>query len=144
MRLVADANILNLLGLARRGGNLTMGEEPVADVCQLHKARVVFLASDAGDTICRRAARMADTGNAPLVTLPWSKAEIGFHLGRSACALLAVTDQGLASAVITRLAQSDERLKELAESMSEKTARQKVRRDQKKKLQAKQGSAKRN
>ena len=54
-----------------------MGEEPVGDVCQLHKARVVFLASDAGDTISRRAARMAETGNAPLVTLPWTKEEVG-------------------------------------------------------------------
>ncbi len=142
--MVADANTLNLLGLARRGGNLAMGEEPVADACQMHKARVVFLANDAGETICRRAGRMAETGNAPLVTLPWSKAEIGFHLGRSSCALLAVLDQGLASAIISRLAQSDESLNQLAQTMSEKTARQKERRDQKKKLQARQGPAKRN
>lgn len=141
---MTDNNTLNLLGLARRGGNLAIGEEPVSDVCQQHKARVVFLAGDAGDTICRRAARMAETGNAPLVTLPWNKEELGFALGRSTCALLALTDQGLASAVITRLAQSDENLKELAEAMSEKTQRQKVRRDQKKKMQAKQGPAKRN
>lgn len=133
---MTDRNTLNLLGLARRGGNLALGEEPVSDVCQQHKARVVFLASDAGDTICRRAARMAESGNAPLVTLPWTKAEVGSGLGRTACALLALTDQGLASAVLTRLAQEDESLKELAQAMSEKTARQKVRRDLKKKLRA--------
>ena len=133
---MADPNILNLLGLARRGGNLAMGEEPVGDACQQHKARVVFLANDAGDTICRRAERMAENGNAPLVTLPWGKEEIGFRLGRATCALLAVTDQGLASAVIGRLAQSDESLSDLAKSMSEKAARQKVRRDEKKKQRA--------
>ena len=133
---MTDRNTLNLLGLARRGGNLALGEEPVSDVCQQHKARVVFLASDAGDTICRRAGRMAEGGNAPLVTLPWTKAEVGSALGRTTCALLALTDQGLASAVLTRLAQEDESLKELAEAMSEKTARQKVRREQKKKLRA--------
>lgn len=141
---MTDRNTLNLLGLARRGGNLALGEEPVGDVCQQHKARVVFLSCDAGDTICRRAARMAEGGNAPLVTLPWSKEEVGSALGRKTCALLALTDQGLASAVLLRLAQDDESLKELAEAMSEKTARQKVRRDQKKKMQAKQGPAKRN
>ena len=133
---MTDANTLNLLGLARRGGNLAVGEEPVSDVCQQHKARVVFLASDAGDTICRRAGRMAEGGNAPLVVLPWSKAELGSALGRSTCALVAVTDQGLASAVLSRLAQSDESLKELAQAMSEKTQRQKVRRDLKKKQRA--------
>ena len=131
-----DQNTLNLLGLARRGGNLALGEEPVSDVCQQHKARVVFLAGDAGDTICRRAARMAEQGNAPLVTLPWTKAEVGSALGRASCALLALTDQGLASAVVARLARSDEGLKELAQAMSEKTARQKARREQKKKLRA--------
>lgn len=141
---MTDNNTLNLLGLARRGGNLALGEEPVGDACQQHKARVVFLACDAGDTICRRAGRLAESGNAPLVTLPWTKEELGFALGRKTCALLALTDQGLASAVVARLAQSDESLKELAEAMSEKTARQKVRRDQKKKLQAKQKPAKRN
>ncbi len=129
-------NTLNLLGLARRGGNLVMGEEPVSDVCQQHKARVVFLAKDAGDTICRRAARMAESGNAPLVTLPWSKAELGSALGRSTCALVALTDQGLASTVLTRLAQNDESLTELAHAMSEKTQRHKVRRDLKKKQRA--------
>jgi len=129
---VTDARILNLLGLARRGGNLAMGEEPVSDVCQQHKARVVFLAEDAGDTICRRAARMAESGNAPLVTLPWTKAEVGTQLGRASCALLALTDQGLASTVISRLAETDERLKELADAMNEKTTRQKLRREQKK------------
>lgn len=129
---MTDAKILNLLGLARRGGNLAMGEEPVSDACQNHKARVVFLATDAGDTICRRAERMAETGNAPLVMLPWTKAEVGFHLGRASCALLALTDQGLASTVIGRLAETDESLKELADTMNEKTARQKLRRNIKK------------
>ena len=133
---MTDNNTLNLLGLARRGGNLALGEEPVSDVCQQHKARVVFLASDAGDTICRRAGRMAENGNAPLVKLPWTKAEVGSALGRSTCALLALTDQGLASAVIGRLAQHDESLNELAKAMSEKTERHKVRRELKKKQRA--------
>ena len=129
---MSDARILSLLGLARRGGNLAMGEEPVSDVCQQHKARVVFLANDAGETICRRAERMAEQGNAPLVTLPWNKAEVGFQLGRATCALLALTDQGLAATVISRLSETDESLKELAEAMTEKTVRQKLRREKKK------------
>ena len=133
---MTDANTLNLLGLARRGGNLAMGEEPVSDVCQQHKARVVFLANDAGDTICRRAARMAENGNSPLVTLPWSKAELGSALGRSTCALIALTDQGLASTVLSRLAQNDESLTGLAQAMSEKTQRHKERRELKKKQRA--------
>lgn len=133
---MTDQSTLNLLGLARRGGNLVLGEEPVSEACAKHKARAVFLASDAGETICRRARRMAEGGNAPLVTLPWNKTEVGMAMGRATCALLALTDQGLTSAVIARLAGQDESLRDLAASMNEKTARQKVRREQKKKLRA--------
>ena len=128
--------ILSMIGLAKKAGLVEIGEEPVGDLCQQHKARVVFLANDAGDTICRRAARMAENGNAPLVTLPWNKAELGSALGRSTCAIAALSDQGLASAVLARLAQNDESLAGLAQSMSEKTQRQKVRRDLKKKQRA--------
>lgn len=123
---------LSLLGLARRGGNAVLGEEPVSDICARHKARAVFLAADAGDTIVRRARRMAEDGNAPLITLPASKAEVGFALGRGTCAVLAVTDQGLACAVVNALAQGDDSLRELAEQMTAKTQRQMFRRDKKK------------
>lgn len=123
---------LSLLGLARRGGNAALGEEPVSDACARHKARAVFLAADAGETIVRRAHRMTDEGNAPLITLPATKAEVGFALGRSTCAVLAVTDQGLACAVVNALAQEDGALKEIAEQMTAKTRRQMLRRDKKK------------
>lgn len=124
-------NTLSLLGLARRGGNLALGEEPVAEACRLKKARAVFLASDAGDTTARRGGRMAESAGLPLVVLPWTKAELGDQLGRASCALLALTDQGLASAVVSRLARRDESLRSLAETMEEKTQRR-SRRGQKK------------
>lgn len=120
-------NVLKLLGLARRGGNLAVGEEPVAEACAMKKARAVFLASDAGDTISRRALRMTETGGMPLVHTPWTKAEMGDCLGRASCALCALTDQGLAAAAITKLAQRDESLSELARSMTEKNERMKSR-----------------
>ena len=129
---MTDANTLNLLGLARRGGRLALGEEPVAEVCQSKKARVVFLAADAGDTTARRGTRMAESAGIPLVILPWSKSEIGAGLGRASCALLALTDQGLASAVVERLAREDESLRELADAMSAKTKRHMERREKKK------------
>lgn len=120
---MTDNGTLNLLGLARRGGNLAMGEEPVAEACRLGKAGAVLLAADAGDTTARRAAKAAESGGIPLIALPWSKAEIGFHLGRSVCAVLAVTDRGLTAAVIRRLAAQDESLCALAEKLEQKTAR---------------------
>lgn len=128
---MADS-ILGLLGLARRGGNLALGEAPAGEACRLKKARAVFLAADAGDTTARRGSRMAEGAGVPLVTLPWSRAELGAALGRASCALLALTDPGLAAAVVSRLAERDGSLRAAAEALTEGSGRRRSRPTQKK------------
>ena len=119
--------VLGLLGLALRSGNLAVGEDPVAAACQSGRAKVVLLASDAAGNTADRAARLAGE-RAPLVVLPRDKGQVGFALGRSSCAVLAVTDLGLAAALLNRLAQQDERLRELAGNMENRAGRRKGRR----------------
>ena len=99
--------VLSVLGLARRGGNLAMGEEPAAEACRTGRARVVLLAADAADNTVRRARRLAGE-KVPLVQLPQDKGQVGFALGRASCAVLAVTDPGLAALVLAKLAAEDE------------------------------------
>ena len=120
---MTDDRTLSLLGLARRGGNLALGEEPVAEACALGKAKLVLIACDAGSTTARRGARMAEGAGTPAVTLPWGKAELGRQLGRASCALLAVTDRGLACAVVKRLAGDDPVLRSLAERLTGRAQR---------------------
>lgn len=119
---------LNLLGLARRGGNLAMGEEPVAEACKLKKASVVFLASDAGETTARRGKNMAESANVPFAVIPCTKAELGFALGRATCALIAVTDRGLARAVLQKLAAADEAFWAMADQLADRAERRKQKR----------------
>jgi len=116
-------NTLNLLGLARRGGNLAMGEEPVAEACKLKKAQLVFLANDAGETIARRGRGMAESAGVPCAVIPCTKAELGFALGRATCALIAVTDRGLARAVLQKLAAADEGFRPMAEQLADRKER---------------------
>ena len=99
--------ILSLLGLALRGGNLVVGEEPVEAVARARDARVLLMASDAAANTHRRCARFAEMGQCLFLTLPCTKAELGQNLGRSSVALVAVTDVGLANAVVQRLAELD-------------------------------------
>lgn len=121
---MTDERVLNTIGLARRGGNLAVGEEPVAEVCKGRKARAVFLAADAADNTVRRATRLAESANAPLVTLPFDKGRLGFALGRGSCALLAVTDAGLAALILSGLAAGDpERYGDAAARLTEKAGR---------------------
>lgn len=100
-------NFLSSLSLARRGGMLEVGDEPVAAIARAHHARVIFVAEDAADNTKRRANHLADTGNCILLTVPYTKAELGQHIGRSSVALLAVTDIGFANTLVRQLAQND-------------------------------------
>ena len=100
--------VLAALGLALRGGNLAVGEEPVAEACRTGKARVVLLASDAAGNTARRATRLAGE-NVPLVPLPRDKSQVGFALGRASCAVAAVTEPGLAALLEGRARQAREK-----------------------------------
>lgn len=99
--------VLSTLGLALRAGKLAVGEEPVCAACREHQARVILLARDAADNTADRAGRWARECSAPLLALPYEKSQVGFRLGRSVCAVLAVTDPGFAASLVKKLAASD-------------------------------------
>lgn len=99
--------ILSLLGLSLRGGNLAVGEEPVEAVARARDARVLLVAADAADNTYRRVKHFAEAGQCVWLRIPFTKAELGRAVGRSAAAVVAVTDIGLANAVVHKLAQLD-------------------------------------
>ena len=94
--------ILHLLGLAKKAGRLEIGEEPVGAAARAHQARVLLLAADAAPNTVRRAAHFGEAGGALWLQMPFTKAELGEQLGRSSCAMLAVTDFGFAAALAER------------------------------------------
>ena len=104
-------SVLSLLGLALRGGNLAVGEEPVQDACKTGRAKLVLSAADAAQNSIDRAVRLAEAGGVPHVPLPWGKEALGGALGRKLCAVAALTDQGLAAALAEKLIQADEGLR---------------------------------
>ena len=99
--------VLHLIGLARKAGRLEIGEEPVGAVCRARQAKLLLVAGDAAPNTCRRAAHFGEAGNVLWLTVPQTKAELGWYLGRSSCAMLALTDVGLASTLVKKLAALD-------------------------------------
>ena len=82
--------LLGLLGLAKKGGRLQSGEEPVGAAAQAGHARLILLASDAAENSRRRAGHFAQLHDTPLHVLPYDKATLGAAVGRGTCAMLAL------------------------------------------------------
>ena len=126
-------SIPSLLGLALRAGRLAVGEEPVGAACRAHKAYLLLLARDAADNTIRRAHHFCQAGNNTIcLTLPHTKDELGSCLGRTSCAMLAISDIGFAAAVADKLAEADpDTYGDARNQLSQKAARTKKRRDEK-------------
>ena len=114
---------LTLLGLALRGNNLAVGEEPVAEACKTGRACLVLTAADAADNSVDRARRWAETGGIPWARAPWEKAALGVALGRGTCAMAALTDAGLAAALAKKLADTDGQYRPLCDRLSREAPR---------------------
>ena len=88
---------LHLLGIARKAGRVEVGEEPAGAACRARQAKLLLVAADAAENSVRRAAHFAEAGKTPWLKAPWGKGELGGAVGRSACAMLALTDGGRAA-----------------------------------------------
>lgn len=135
-----SANALSTLGLAKKAGRLEIGEEPVGTVARARQAKLILVAADAADNTRRRARHFAEAGNAPWTVVPFTKAELGAMVGRTSCAMAALTDVGFASALCAKLAADDGArygaLREELEGKAQKVLqRQKEQRRHEKKLQ---------
>lgn len=102
-----DNGLTGLLGLCRKAGKAQVGEECAALAAKAHKARLILLSADAGESLLRLARRLEETGNCPVLSVPLTKAELGGAVGRASCAILAITDVGLANAAVKKLAADD-------------------------------------
>lgn len=117
-------HILNFLGLAYRAGSLVVGEEPVGAAARAKDARLLMLACDAAANTVRRAKHFADAGACIDITLPYTKDALGSAVGRTSCAMLALTDVGFADALLKKLTALDEaRYADVSARMSVKAQR---------------------
>lgn len=116
-------SVLGLLGLAQKAGRLAVGEEPTGAAARARDARLILVASDAAENSVRRVRHFADAGQCLWCRIDAEKDALGRAVGRSSCAMLAVTDIGFASAIAKKLAGYDERFAETAERLAVKEQR---------------------
>ena len=111
--------VLSLLGLAKKAGRLEIGEEPTGAAARARDARLLLIASDAADNSFRRLRHFAEAGACLYTRLPCTKDMLGKAVGRTSCAMVAVTDIGFANALMKALSEKEpERYAALAGEMS--------------------------
>lgn len=122
-----DNGLIGLLGLAQKAGKVQVGEESVSAAAKGHKARLLLLSSDAGERTQRHAQQLGVEGNSPVLSVPFTRTELGQAVGRGECVLLAFTDVGLAAAAAKKLSQANpegcQEILERLEYKAEKTLR---------------------
>ena len=98
---------LNYLALARKAGRIELGEEPAGAAARAQHARLIVVASDAGDHTWRRAQSFVAGTKQLCIRIPYTKDELGQVVGRTSLALAAITDPALALAFVKALPQPE-------------------------------------
>ena len=94
---------LGLLSIARKGRKIELGEEPVTALTRLGKARLVILASDAGESTKQKARRLVAGTKQPVAVVPFDKLTLGSAMGYSPVSVAAFSDASLAAAFVKNL-----------------------------------------
>ncbi|HIW38085.1 MAG TPA: ribosomal L7Ae/L30e/S12e/Gadd45 family protein [Candidatus Jeotgalicoccus stercoravium] len=90
--------ILNYLGLATSAGKTVNGEEKTLEAVKSNKARLVFLAKDAGNSTTKRMNDKCQTYQVTIID-KYTNAELSQATGTFNRVTLAITDKGFANAI---------------------------------------------
>ena len=94
----------NFLGLCKKAGALLTGEDGVGGAARNGKATLIMTASDTAQNTSKKATNLAELSGAVFLRLPYDKDSLGELLNKNVCAIMAVTDLGLATAFADKLA----------------------------------------
>ena len=117
---------LNYLALAKRGRLVELGEEPVGAITRTGKGYLVVVAKDASDHTWRRAKSFVAGTDQQCISVPFTKEELGFVVGRTSLAIAAFTDVSLALAFVKALPEQ-EKVKKEAEFLEAKSKKMRQR-----------------
>ena len=87
-------DLLKTLGLMRRAGKLSAGEDGVRQAVRKRSARLILVAADASENAVKRAEGFAEAAQVPLIRLDADKDTLCRALGVNGGAMFAVCDEG--------------------------------------------------
>ena len=87
-------DLLKTLGLMRRAGKLSAGEDGVRQAVRKRSARLILVAADASENAVKRAEGFAEAAQVPLIRLDENKDALCQALHVNGGAMFAVCDEG--------------------------------------------------
>ena len=97
--------VLSLLGIAQRGRNIVSGEFATEKAIKEGTAKLVIVAGDASDNTKKHFHDMCAYRELPIIELE-NKDDVGHAIGKQMRASLALTDDGIASAIMKLVNES--------------------------------------
>ena len=99
--------VLGLLGMMRKASAIVPGEDRASEAVSQGRAKLLLLASDAGEKTLSRVDRILEGRSARKIVLPYTREETGTAIGLGCCSMIAVTDLGFARSLTEKLAGQD-------------------------------------
>lgn len=93
--------VLSMIGMSARAGKVLSGEFSVEKAVKTFKAYLVIVAGDASDNTKKKFRNMCEFYEVPLIEYS-NKDELGGAIGRELRSSVAITDEGLANAVVKK------------------------------------------
>ena len=93
-----NEQLLGLLCVATKAGRLHAGEQTVCALAREKRARLIVLASDAGESTERQIRQLTRGTAQPVVRLALDRAALGGAAGKALCAAAAFSDVSMALA----------------------------------------------
>ncbi len=97
----------DLVGLCQRAGKLLSGDALVKSTIQHGKAKLVLLAEDASDRTKKEFLHLAKKNGVKLI-VSGTKAELGWAIGKSPRAVIAISDDNFVKGIISTLERGEE------------------------------------
>lgn len=90
------------LGLALRAKLVSWGDVSCRETIMSGKAKLILISCDCGASLLRSIEKASFGKDIERVTLPETKDELGAALGKKACSVVTVNDQGFAALIMSK------------------------------------------
>ncbi|MFI3115988.1 MAG: ribosomal L7Ae/L30e/S12e/Gadd45 family protein [Clostridia bacterium] len=116
-------NILGTISICKKASKLIAGSDVVLTAIEDNKARLILASSDCSQKTLKPILQVAKNNGVAVMIIPCTKEELGVACSKSVCAVVAITDIGLANSLGKKLSQTSKENEEVSKVLDLKLKR---------------------